>query len=405
MENTMKGRHLYIPLLFLTMISTTMANDLQGYLSEGQFDQGITAYKKITTPTNADRFALGTLQFFKAIETLTQDLYRYGLNSKLGRRANLPFLRLPIPMNPNPEMATPAAIHGIFERFQHNLEAANSSLEGLDATQFHQPIDIAAIRLDINANGKLEEEEHFHQIYSFYNRRARSLFKDNKPLVIDFDLADAHWLRGYSHLLLALTDTIRAYRWESVYEQSAHVFFAITDSRVGTILKQQGPNTFGDWADMIAGLHAMSLPLAEPERLKSAHQHLLATVAASRQTWDIIEAESDNQNEWIPGPKQTGIAGARIGQRMVSGWHQFLDEFEAILLGKKLIPHWRIRDGRGINLKKVFVEPTAFDPIYWAQGSAAIPYLEKGELTQGNTWRQILRTFEGNFIGFAIWVN
>jgi hypothetical protein len=387
------------------MMSTAAAKDLQSYLSAGQFDQGISAYSEIKSPSNADRFALGTLHLLRSIETLAQDFYRYGLDSRVGRRANFPFLRLPIPVNPNPEIATPDAIQRIFDRFQQNLKGVNTSLEDLDTTQFHLPIDIATIRLDINANGQLEEHEYFHQIYSTYNRRASSLFKKETPLVIDFDLADAHWMRGYSHLLLAMTDTLMAYNWESVYEKSAHVFFLRTESKIGAVLKRQESKTFDIWADMIAGLHAMSLPLADPQRMQSAHKHLLATVADSRKTWDIIKNESDNQNEWIPNPNQTGVTGTQIDQEMINGWQLFLDEFEAILQGNKLIPHWRINDGRGINLKKVYYEPTPFDPIFWAQGSAAIPYLEKGELTQQDTWRRIFRTFRGDFIGFAIWVN
>lgn len=54
-----------------------------------------------------------------------------------------------------------------------------------------------------------------------------------------------------------------------------------------------------------------------------------------------------------------------------------------ILEGKKLIPQWRLNDGRGINLKKVFAEPRALDFILWAHGALAIPYLEKGALTSG----------------------
>ncbi len=400
----MKARH-SIAALLLLCTSTLSAKPLQEYLSEGQFDAGITAYSRSGPTTNADRFALGTLHFFKAIETLAQDFHRYGLNSKAGRMTGLPFLRLPVPENPHPEVATPVAIRGIFERFQQGMQAVNTSLEGLDATEFHQPIDIAAIRLDINGNGQLEASEHFHRIYSFYNWNARTLFKQGQPLIIDFDLADAYWMKGYAHLLLGLSDSILAYRWESVYQQTAHHFFGRTESKIGTILEQQGPYDLGIAADLIAGLHAMPLPLAEPQRLQNAHQHLLETISASRQTWKLIAAETDNQNEWIPNPQQTSVTGTQISQEMIDGWGQFLDEFEAILQGKKLIPHWRIRDGRGINLKQVFHQPAPFDLIHWIQGSAAIPYLEKGELTSKETWRRITRTFRGGFIGFAVWVN
>jgi hypothetical protein len=81
----------------------------------------------------------------------------------------------------------------------------------------------------------------------------------------------------------------------------------------------------------------------------------------------------------------------------------FLGEFEALLAGRKLIPHWRL--AKGINLRRVFTEPRTFDPVLWMQGSAALPYLEDGELTSNETWFRIMGLLQGNFLGYAIWFN
>ena len=81
----------------------------------------------------------------------------------------------------------------------------------------------------------------------------------------------------------------------------------------------------------------------------------------------------------------------------------FLDEFDAILKGQKLIPHWRL--AKGINLRRVFLEPQTFDPVLWVQGSAALPYLEDGPVTSAETWLRMMSMFEGNFFGMAVWFN
>ena len=81
----------------------------------------------------------------------------------------------------------------------------------------------------------------------------------------------------------------------------------------------------------------------------------------------------------------------------------FLSEFEAVLQGKKLIPHWRL--AKGINFKRALTESRSFDPILWAQGSAALPYLEDGPVTDAQTWNRIMGMFEGNFLGYAVWFN
>jgi hypothetical protein len=81
----------------------------------------------------------------------------------------------------------------------------------------------------------------------------------------------------------------------------------------------------------------------------------------------------------------------------------FLDEFEALLKGEKLIPHWRFE--QGINLRRLFLEPTTFDLVLLIQGSAAIPYLEDGERTRGDTWQRINDLLAGNFFRYALWFN
>ena len=82
-----------------------------------------------------------------------------------------------------------------------------------------------------------------------------------------------------------------------------------------------------------------------------------------------------------------------------------MGKIDKILAGKLLIPFWRGDDDRGINLRKVFVEPRKMDLVLWVQGPAAAPYLEPGEKVDGQIWRDLQRDFGSNFPGFAIWFN
>ena len=165
-------------------------------------------------------------------------------------------------------------------------------------------------------------------------------------------------------------------------------------------------------ADAIALIHTIDWPLAEPERLTRALDHLETTVALSRASWTAILAETDDRREWLPGPRQTGIIPSRPGgppvavsEAMIEEWFLLLDEVEAILAGRTLVPYWRVRDGRGVNVRRVLVEPRPFDLILWIQGAAVAPYLEEGTLSRGDTWRRIAGAFGGRFLPFAVWFN
>ena len=223
------------------------------------------------------------------------------------------------------------------------------------------------------------------------------------------DRGDAAWLRGYTHLLSALLEFPLAHDWQQGFDASFHMFFP----RAGlpnAILDATPSNLFGDpsaasFADLIAFVHLMHWPVTEPKRMEAVLGHLENVVALSRESWTFILAETDDDAEWIPNPRQTRgvLPGVPVTQETVDGWLLFLGEFDTLLTGRKLIPHWRLE--KGINLRRVFTEPRTFDPVLWMQGSAALPYLEDGELTSSETWSRIMGLLQGNFLGYAIWFN
>jgi hypothetical protein len=127
--------------------------------------------------------------------------------------------------------------------------------------------------------------------------------------------------------------------------------------------------------------------------------------------WTFILKETDDDNEWIPNPKQTGVLGIRLTQEMIDTWRETLREAEQVIKGKKLIPFWRGEGNeRGVNLRRVFTEPRTFDPVEWVQGTAATPYLEKGPVTKLADPRlanRLNKAFGGpmNLVGFGFWFN
>ena len=62
-------------------------------------------------------------------------------------------------------------------------------------------------------------------------------------------------------------------------------------------------------------------------------------VRLSRLSWKEILAETDDDREWVPAPKQTSraIAALPVTQEIVDGWLAVLDDIDAVLDGRKLI--------------------------------------------------------------------
>jgi uncharacterized protein (TIGR03000 family) len=342
-----------------------------------------TLLERLKEPPQDDkaRFGLGALRFVYAIEHLGQSLYRYGLRSEVGQQANIPFLRLPVPANPKPEECTYPALRMVFEDLIEDLQNAEATLAKIQDEKVKLPLHPGALRLDLVGDGKYGDR--FGAILKRYLTGARNLQADEELLIV-FDRGDVAWLRGYCHLLMALAEIFLAYDCQELFDLAGPHFFAN--------VKPPARDVPG---------FPFTLRLKEPERMKAALSHLENVLVLSKESWKFILAETDDDHEWIPNPKQRGALGIRVTQPMVDSWLQFVDEAQAILAGKRLIPSWHNGDKRGINLRRVFLEPRSLD----LSTDATAPYLEEGPLTRPAVWNQLQRVFGGDLLNFAIWFN
>ena len=92
---------------------------VEKYLLEGRLAEGETALLTRLRKQGDDdqaRFGLGVLQFLRAVEGLGQDFYRFGLRDYSSHGFVLPFLRLPVPANSEPQLMTYRDAREIAER-------------------------------------------------------------------------------------------------------------------------------------------------------------------------------------------------------------------------------------------------------------------------------------------------
>jgi hypothetical protein len=240
-----------------------------------------------------------------------------------------------------------------------------------------------------------------------------------EDFVIGFDRGDVHWLRGYCHFLAALGELYLAVDGQKGFECSAHLLFEKVETPHTFLLQSrrafdENPlNNRENFSDAISLLHQLTrLSIKEPARMKAALAYIEAGVANGKELWKFVLAETDDDHEWIPNPKQKGVVRVQVTQEMIDAWRETLDETEQLLQGKKLIPFWRgEREGRGVNLRRLFTEPQpTFDVIEWVQGTAATPYLENGPVTKfahPGTGTRLTGPFGGplNFAAFGFWFN
>lgn len=369
--------------------------------------KSLAARLKETPNDETLRFGLGVVRFVRAVEHLSQSLYRYGLRGRLGQSLGIPVLRLPLPDNPAPEPIDYAASRRILQDLVDDLRLAESTLAGIRQDTVRLPVRLGLIRMDLDGSGRPGLP--LRELVTLYMGRGATLPKDPDLRVV-FARGDVAWFRGYCHLLMAQAEVALAYDFEALFNGSAHLFFARPTTPYPFLRRSDGKDFYHlgggvDIIDVIAMIHLVRLPLREPARMSAALQHLEKTLTLSRETWRYVLADTSTDPKWLPNPHQTGVLGVQVTQEMVDGWLAFVDESLALLEGQRLAPFWRQGETRGVNVRRVFTEPRPLDLVEWIQGPAAAPYLETGPLTRPEVWRRLMDVFQGQFIGFAIWFN
>src|SRR4051794_38395000 len=118
------------------------------YLVEGRLAAGEAALSGTLEEDPKDaqaRFGLGVVQFLRGVERLVQALHRYGMPSNV-TGGMIPFARLPVPPNPDPQRVGLADARAIFQHFLDDLARAEATLARVDDPGVTLPLHFGRIR-------------------------------------------------------------------------------------------------------------------------------------------------------------------------------------------------------------------------------------------------------------------
>jgi len=355
----------------------------------------------LPAPTEADRFALGGIRFLRAVEATFQTRYRTGMSDPTG---TIPFLRLDQGAAPDASFA-PDDVAALFTAAATGMATAREPLADLaTGPEFALTIRLGDLWFDVNADATRTPDEDLMALLGPSLLGWRWFDRDpaTPAPTITFDRADAAWLSAYTHLLEGLSEVILAYDptdaltraatardgMRAISPPYAEEFFVIT------------PFVDAVWV-MLDALDQQP----DAARLSKAQAHFLSMVADNRSFWAAVESETDNTAEWLPNDRQTSALGLTLPPGTGATWLSVLADGEALLKGEKLIPYWRLGDGAGVNLARMFTDPAPIDVKDWIQGTGALPYLEKGDTITPESWRQFEAMMGGDAMLMSLWLN
>lgn len=347
----------------------------------------------IESPSADDRFALGGVHFLRAIEKSLQARYSVAAAQLFG----VPILRLPVPPNPNPEPFHASLIADVFKTALDDFANVEAALKPIDG-DVGVSIDLNALWFDINDNGiKDAGEAVFETAGATLGARPSS----DDPLIVRFDTADVAWLRAYAHLLSGVSEVVLALDPTDAIETVQATAAKLGNAENSMLHDPDVVPLVDQGATILLALRQQP----DENRTRAALAHFEAMTEQNMIFWQRVGEETDNTAEWIPNPQQTSAFGTKVSAEVADAWQAILQEGQAVLDGELLIPYWRSKDGYGINIRKVFEEPTPMDPVLWLQGAGALPYLQKGKVANSTTQMRFFMMLGGDAPLYAMWFN
>jgi hypothetical protein len=329
---------------------------VEQYLHSGRLARGEQAMEAALAANPDDdqlRFGLAVLQLVKGVERLGQGLYQYGCLAG----ANDIFLRIPIPQNPDPSIITYADLRRLLDAFHNDLKTVESTLSTIKSKDVKLPLKLADVRL--NMTGQADANERFLDILKKLMGPNFRLPADNLDFVVCFDRGDVAWLRAYCHLLMGMIDLTLAVDLEESFNLSAEHQFA----KPKHVFRGEPAERWKKQSEIWE-----RVKIAEPVRWGHFRQHMLKVCELNRETWSFIRSETDNDHEWLPNPKQTGVLRMPVTDEMIDAWLEMMAEFESLYDGKKAFPKEIVQfispqTNRGLNFKAFLDNPP--DEINW----------------------------------------
>ncbi len=385
-------------------------------LYAGTLDEGLAELTPLAANgDNEAAFGIGTIKLTKALEHFTQTLYKHGFDLPNGRDAGI--VGPPIPKNPNPEPFDYNGVRQMFSTLVAELDDARTSFDAASKSgDYVIRLNPLKVKVDANGDGKVEEGESLAGLVAMWSHTTvddvlAPPVPDGPPKFeyVGLDRADASWLAGYTEVIAAQADFLLAHDFSSFVNASFHRFFPdagfpMAEYGLGGSVMFGGDTDTGI-ADLIAAVHTISWPVTDAPRLSGVRDRLKAVIAYSRQNWDAILAETDDDHELLPSPRQTAmIPDTTITDDKVAAWRATLDAADKVLDGTLLVPHWRF-PGKGLDLKAYFTTARKTDLVMLLTGLDALPYLKDGPVASTADFRAIQAAFGNDWIGYALWFN
>jgi hypothetical protein len=192
----------------------------------------------------------------------------------------------------------------IWLAFSGELEAVDRDLATVSADPaFSLELCVACLSYDWNGNGRLDARDR-RMLELEYDATGKHLDEGDarRRPTYRFDVGDAYWGRAMISFQRAAVELVLAYRW----------------SELDKLMGDSSP--------------AVTIKLVDRGRVTKARELLLAGLGFSAQERDAYLAETDDDREWVPSPRQNNYAmPLAVDDQLYATWAALLGDAHRLL--------------------------------------------------------------------------
>lgn len=231
----------------------------------------------------------------------------------------------------------------IWLAFLGELEAIDRDLQMVAANPaFSLELCLACWRYDWNGNGRIDERD--AKMFELELDGSGSDLEENDPRrrpTYRFDVGDAHWGRAMISFQRAAVELVLAYRWSQLDK------LFVDDSS------------------------ALTIELVDRGRVIEARELVIAGLGFSGQERDAYLAETDDDREWVPSPRQKSYAmPLTVDDTLYATWGAVLADVHRLLASQEGVRFKEVAELLGdpgdadkvpdayLDLGRMFREPT-----------------------------------------------
>jgi len=205
---------------------------------------------------------------------------------------------------------------------------------------------LSKIKFDFAGNGK--DQTTLLELLVKLNGQRLGFETANPDFRVHFDRGDVAWLRSYCHVLSAMVESYRSVDEEAGFSNRVEGVFPNVEHSV---------DDDDRW-------WSTGLKVVDPPRMRRARLHLVAVCELNRESWMHIRAETDDDFEWLPHPRQTDQLGMPLTDERIDAWLAMMAEWEGLFKGDSLLSGQMVRwivpghdDKLGLSVKKLMDDP------------------------------------------------